>query len=107
MPVRRAVSAVRRRRKKNLRRQEPFHDDCFAFTNRGVVLLNVMNFDGVTTPEEALKRAKAEGTPIFIGVALETAEVRSVVRHIAELLHEPAATVIGSRQRAAMRTSGR
>lgn len=74
-------------------------DDPFAITSSGVVLLNVQNFDGVETTEDALRRALRERAPIFIGVAMKAEEVGLVLEHVREIVHEPAWFVIGRRQR--------
>lgn len=76
-------------------------DDPFAVTTSGNVLLNIQNFDDVETAEEALRRALRERTPIFIGVTMNAREVRSVMKHLGDICHEPAWFVIGARQRRA------
>lgn len=77
-------------------RQRRCLDDPFAVTSSGVVLLNVESFDGV---EDALLRALRERTPIFIGVAMNASEVRHVIEHLRDVVHESAWSVIGPRQR--------
>ncbi|MBX3203578.1 MAG: hypothetical protein KF764_00855 [Labilithrix sp.] len=76
-------------------------DDPFAVSSSGVVLLNVQNFDDVETAEDALRRALRERAPIFIGVAMKAQEVRFVLEHLRDIVHEPAWFVIGRRQRRA------
>jgi hypothetical protein len=74
-------------------------DDPFAISNSGVVLVNAMHFDGVTTVEQALARALREPSRVFVGVALDASEVSFVLEHLSELVDEPASFVIGRRQR--------
>ncbi|MBX3230670.1 MAG: hypothetical protein KIT84_00520 [Labilithrix sp.] len=74
-------------------------DDPFAVTTSGVVLLNVQNFDDVETAADALRRALRQPGPIFIGVPMESQEVRQVFEHLRDVVHEPAWFVIGQRQR--------
>jgi hypothetical protein len=74
-------------------------DDPFAVSSSGVVLLNVENFDDVETAEDALRRALREPGSIFIGVPMTAPEVRLVLDHLRDVVHEPAGLVIGRRQR--------
>ena len=74
-------------------------DDPFAVTSSGVVLLNVQNFDDVETAEDALRRALREQGPIFIGVAMSDDEIRVVLEHLGDVVHEPSGLLIGRRQR--------
>jgi hypothetical protein len=74
-------------------------EDPFAVTTSGIVLLNVQNFDGVVTADDALQRALRERMPLFIGVAMDAREVRLVVEHLRDVWHEAAGSVIGTRQR--------
>lgn len=95
VPVRELVSAMKPR----TRKRGPCMDDPFAITSSGVVLLNVQNFDDVATAEDALRRALREPGPIFIGVPMTVPEVRLVLEHLRDVVHEPAGFVIGRRQR--------
>ena len=94
VPVRELVSAMKRRLRKG-----PCMDDPFAVTCSGVVLLNVQNFDDVATAEDALRRALRGAGPIFIGVPMTAPEVRLVLEHLRDVVHEPAGFVVGRRQR--------
>lgn len=74
----------------------------FAVSSSGVVLLNVQNFDNVETTEDALRHALRDRAPIFISVAVKPQEVRFVLEHLRDIVHEPAWFVIGRRQRRAI-----
>lgn len=61
--------------------------------------MNIQNFDGVETPDEALRRALRERVPVFIGVAMTSEEIRLILRELRDIVHEPSGLVIGRRQR--------
>ncbi len=71
----------------------------FAITNEGVVLVNAMGFDHVSTTDDALRRALREPSRLFIGIALEADEVKVLLEHLRDVVNEPAGFIIGGRQR--------
>lgn len=74
-------------------------DDHFAVTVGGVVLVNAMYFDRVRSTDDAVKRALSQGSPLFIGVALDVYEVRKILSRLRDVTSEVGAAVLGDRQR--------
>lgn len=79
--------------------------DPLAVSSAGTVFVNVAYFDGVETPAEMLDRALAEPGALFVGIALDGADMKNVEPRIASACREASAFVIGRRQRLARRRS--
>jgi hypothetical protein len=68
----------------------------FAVTSDAGVLVNVREFDGVETVEDAVIVAKRKAAGVFIGIALTKAEARRVFAQVGHGHREAAAYVVGS-----------
>jgi hypothetical protein len=73
------------------------HKAPFAVTSDGTVLINVAEFDGVETVQDAV--GVANGANVFIGVPLTKAEVRRVLLQVGHGHREAAAYVVGGRRK--------
>jgi hypothetical protein len=72
------------------------HKAPFAVTSDGTVIVNVAEFDGVETVEDAVAMAKE--AQVFIGVPLTKAEVRRVLAQVGHGHREAAARIAGRRR---------
>jgi hypothetical protein len=77
------------------------HKAPFAVTSDGTVLVNVGEFDGVETVEDAVTLTK--GAQVFIGVPLTGTEVRRLLEQLGHGHREAAAHLIGARPRRSRR----
>ena len=75
------------------------HRAPLALTSDGEVLLNVGRFDDVRSLDEVLGLARAEGGPVFVGVALHEGEMRLLSHRLADAAEETAALLGGGRRR--------
>jgi hypothetical protein len=74
------------------------HKAPFAVTSDGAVFVNVGEFDGVETVENAVIVAKRKGSRVFIGIELTKAEVRRLLAQVGHGHREAAAYVVGGRR---------
>jgi hypothetical protein len=81
------------------RRKAHAHSDPIAITSGGELLVNVALFDGVSTLDEILRRAKKERSLVFVGVVLRDTELPLVAERVHEACREAAAFIYGGRRR--------
>ena len=86
-------------RESGVSRRAKVHQDPIAVTSSGDLLVNVGLFDGVTTLEEILRRAKRARAEVFIGVTVEDEEVPLVADRVRDACREAAAFIEGERRR--------
>ena len=78
------------------------NDAPLAVASDGTVFVNATHYRGVKEPGELLELALKEEGEMFIGVALEPAEIDEVLERLSHGAAEAVAYVIGAR----MRSSG-
>ena len=71
----------------------------FAVLSTGKVVVNVAEFDGVTSLEDAFNVASAQHGPVFIGLRLEGRELAELLERVKHTGAEAAAHIVGRRQR--------
>ena len=87
-------------------RRAKVHLDPIAVTSSGDLLVNAGHFDGVTTLDQILRRAKKERSPVFIGVKVEEEEMPLVSKRVDDACAEAAAFIYGGRRRRREREGG-
>jgi hypothetical protein len=70
----------------------------FAVSSDGLALLNVAGLVTRDDPDAVLRAARGFGGPIFIGVALSTAETQTALLDLDDTMAEVAAWIAGQRQ---------
>ena len=72
----------------------------FALRSTGkVVVVNVAEFDGVSSLEDAFTWAGARRVPVFVGLGLEGHEAADLLERVKHMGAEAAAHIVGRQQR--------
>ncbi len=74
------------------------NDAPLAVASDGTVFVNVTHVGGMKEPGELLELALEEEGEVFIGVALEPAEVEEVLRRLDDGAADAVANVLGARK---------